>query len=103
MIRWRLAMRLLARDWRSGELRVLVAALLIAVAASTAIGFFTDRLGRGMANQSADFLGADLVLASPRPVAASGLSRRGRAACSWSRRWNSPVLWSAVKRCCCPA
>lgn len=70
MIRWQLAMRLLLRDWRSGELGILVTALLIAVAASTAIGFFTDRLGRGMANQSADFLGADLILASPRPVPA---------------------------------
>ena len=68
MIRWRLSMRLLVRNWRSGEQRILVAALVIAVAASTAIGFFTDRLGRGMANQSADFLGADLTLVSPRPV-----------------------------------
>ena len=73
MIRWRLAMRLLVRNWRSGEQRILVAALVIAVAASTAIGFFTDRLGRGMANQSADFLGADLVLESSRPVEADWL------------------------------
>ncbi|MDH3527571.1 MAG: ABC transporter permease [Gammaproteobacteria bacterium] len=73
--RWRLAMRLLARDWRAGELRILSAAIVIAVAASTAIGFFTDRLGRGMINQSADFLGADLVLESPRPVAAAWLAQ----------------------------
>ena len=73
MIRLPLSMRLLARNWRSGEERILVAALVIAVAASTAIGFFTDRLGRGMANQSADFLGADLVLESPRPVEADWL------------------------------
>ncbi len=68
MIRWGLSMRLLARNWRSGEQRILAIALVIAVAASTAIGFFTDRLGRGLVNQSADFLGADLVLLSPRPV-----------------------------------
>jgi putative ABC transport system permease protein len=68
IVHWKLALRLLARDWRAGELRILVAALVIAVAASTAIGFFTDRLGRGMVNQSADFLGADLALVSPRPV-----------------------------------
>ena len=75
----RLALRLLARDWRSGEQRILVAALVVAVAASTAIGFFTDRLGRGMENQSADFLGADLALVSPRPVAAEWL-REARSA-----------------------
>lgn len=78
MIRWRLAMRLLVRNWRSGEQRILAAALVIAVAASTAIGFFTDRLGRGLVNQSADFLGADLMLTSPRPVDADWL-RAARA------------------------
>ncbi|MGB5605700.1 MAG: FtsX-like permease family protein, partial [Gammaproteobacteria bacterium] len=68
-------MRLLLRNWHSGELRILVAALVIAVTASTAIGFFTDRLGRGMANQSADFLGADLALNSPRPVDAAWIDQ----------------------------
>ncbi len=68
LARWRLALRLLVRDWRAGEQRVLAAAVVIAVAASTAVGFFTDRLSRGMVNQSADFLGADLVLESPRPI-----------------------------------
>jgi putative ABC transport system permease protein len=74
-VRWRLALRLLGRDWRAGELRILSAAIVIAVAASTAIGFFTDRLGRGMINQSADFLGADLALVSPRPVDAAWLEQ----------------------------
>jgi putative ABC transport system permease protein len=74
-MRWRLALRLLLRDWRAGELRVLALAIIIAVAASTAIGFFTDRLGRGMVSQSADFLGADLVLSSPRPVSPAWLAQ----------------------------
>jgi len=73
--RWRLALRLLVRDWRAGELRILALAIVIAVAASTAIGFFTDRLGRGMVNQSADFLGADLLLNSPRPVSPAWLAQ----------------------------
>jgi putative ABC transport system permease protein len=77
MKRWRLAMRLLARNWHAGEQRILVVALVIAVTASTAIGFFTDRLGRGMTNQSADFLGADLVLASARPVDMAWLAQAG--------------------------
>ena len=38
-----LAFRTLGRDWRSGELLVLVGALVVAVAAMTAVGFFTDR------------------------------------------------------------
>ncbi|HQU17050.1 MAG TPA: ABC transporter permease [Gammaproteobacteria bacterium] len=64
-----LALRLLVRDWRAGELRILVAALLIAVAVTSAIGFFTNRLQRAMVTQSAELLGADLVLHSPFPAA----------------------------------
>jgi len=71
-MRWpgnfRLSLRLLRRDWRAGELRLLAAAVVIAVGAVTAIGFFNDRLDRAMTYQSADLLGADLVLRGPDPV-----------------------------------
>ena len=66
--RFSLALRLLLRDWRAGELRILLSALVIAVTATSTIGFFADRLQRSMVNQSAELLGADLVLRSPRPV-----------------------------------
>ena len=45
-----------------------MAAVVIAVGAVTAIGFFSDRLNRAMTYQSADLLGADLRLTSPEPV-----------------------------------
>ncbi|MGA7181028.1 MAG: FtsX-like permease family protein [Thiobacillaceae bacterium] len=63
-----LALRLLLRDWRAGELRILLLALIVAVTATSTIGFFADRLQRAMVSQSAELLGADLVLRSPRPV-----------------------------------
>lgn len=75
--RWRLALRLMLREWRAGELRLLAMALLIAVGATTAIGFFADRLQRGMVQQSADVLGADLAVTSPVPLAA-GWIRQAR-------------------------
>ena len=68
-----LALRLLARDWRAGELHLLVAAVVIAVGAVTAIGFFNDRLHRAMTYQSADLLGADLQLRSSQPLPAAWL------------------------------
>lgn len=65
MSRSLLALRLLLRDGRSGELTVLVLALLIAVTSSTAISLFADRLHRTMSTQAAEFLAADLVITSP--------------------------------------
>lgn len=68
MLTLRLAMRLFARDWRSGELRILMAALLIAVAGLTAIAVIVDRVERGMTRETNQILGADRVISSPRPV-----------------------------------
>ena len=65
MSRFNLALRLLFRDGRSGELTILVLALIIAVTSSTAISLFADRLHRTMSTQAAEFLAADLVITSP--------------------------------------
>ena len=66
------AVRSLGRDLRSGELRVLALALLVAVASVTAVGFFTDRIGRAVERQAGDVLAADLVASSgfslPEPL-----------------------------------
>ena len=64
-----LAWRLLARDWNSGELKVLLIALLIAVASMTSTGIFTQRINDAMTDQTGQFLGADLLLKSPTPIA----------------------------------
>jgi putative ABC transport system permease protein len=63
----RQSLRMLARDWRAGELRVLAIATVIAVASVTSVGFFSDRVGRGLARDAHQLLGADLVLVSDHP------------------------------------
>ncbi|WP_407316155.1 ABC transporter permease [Pseudomonas sp. nanlin1] len=63
-----LAARQLLRDARAGELRVLFFALLVAVAASTAIGYFGARLNGAMLLRATEFLGADLVLQGSSPA-----------------------------------
>ena len=65
----RLAWRLLARDYRAGELTLIAAAIVIAVAAVTTVGFFTDRVQRALSQQANWLLGADLVIAGSRPLA----------------------------------
>ncbi len=56
------------REFKSGEVRVLAAALALAVAAMTAVGFFTDRVGQSVQARSAEVLAADLVLRSNRAI-----------------------------------
>lgn len=64
----RMSLRAVARDWRSGELRVMALAIVVAVAAVTAVGFFTSRVERAMAYQATELLGADLVVESARAI-----------------------------------
>lgn len=73
-----LAGRQLFRESRSGELRVLFFALLIAVASSTAIGYFSARLNGAMLARAAEFLGADLVLNGTQPASAEQIERGTR-------------------------
>ena len=64
----KLAWKLLLRDWRAGELTVLVIALLVAVTALTGVAFLTDRVGQAVEMRAAESLAADLRLASTRPI-----------------------------------
>ena len=63
-----LVLRFAARDWRAGELRLLLAALLLAVGAVSAISLFVDRLQRALIAESTSFLGADRTIDSSRAI-----------------------------------
>ena len=59
----------LRREWRSGELRLIAAALIVAVAAVTAVTLFTDRVRQAMVLRANTLLAADLALDSSFPIA----------------------------------
>ena len=67
------AIRALARDLRAGELSILLVAIVVAVSAMTAVGFFTERVGRAIKSQASAVLAADLVIRSPAPIEPSFL------------------------------
>jgi Predicted ABC-type transport system involved in lysophospholipase L1 biosynthesis, permease component len=64
----RLALRLVGRDWRAGELRVLAAAIVLAVSSVGTVAFFADRVKSGLAQQANLLLGADLMVSGDHPL-----------------------------------
>ena len=67
---WRLGWRTLWRDVRAGELRLLVVAVLLAVAALSSVAFFADRLAGALQRDAAQLLGGDVVVSSDQPLPA---------------------------------
>ncbi len=63
--------RMTQRDWRAGELRFLLVALIIAVAALSSVGFFVDRMRTGLNRDAHQLLGADMVIRTDEPIAAA--------------------------------
>jgi putative ABC transport system permease protein len=72
-----LAWRQTARDFRAGELRLLALAVLLAVAALTAVGFFADRLSNGLTRDARQLLGGDAVITSDRAPPAELIALAG--------------------------
>ena len=70
-----LAWRQTLRDFRAGELRLLMLAVVLAVAALTAVGFFADRLSSGLARDARQLLGGDAVISSDKPTSAAFLAK----------------------------
>ncbi|MFT4195821.1 ABC transporter permease [Ottowia sp.] len=68
---WILGWRGLWRDLRAGELRLLMVAVTLAVAALAAVGFFSDRLQGGLQRDARQLLGGDAVVVSDQAPAAA--------------------------------
>ncbi|HEY2035794.1 MAG TPA: FtsX-like permease family protein, partial [Steroidobacteraceae bacterium] len=69
-----LSMRMLSREWRSGELGVLLLALAVAVAALTGVGFLVSRISAAVAMQASQVLAADIRLESPQAIAGADVA-----------------------------
>jgi len=63
----RLSFNLLRRDWRAGEWRVLLLALVLAVGSLATVGLFADRVRQALQQQAQSLIGADLRITSSRP------------------------------------
>lgn len=74
----RLALRMLARDWRAGELKLLALALVVAVTSVSSVAFFGDRVHQALTRDAHQLLGADLLLTADHPLD-QGFVREARA------------------------
>jgi len=72
---WQLAWRQARVDARAGELRLLFAAVVLAVAALTAVAFFAARVQGGLERDAAQLLGGDAVVSSDQPTPPAVLAR----------------------------
>ncbi len=59
-----LGLRCFWRDLRADELRLLIVAVTLAVAALTAVGFFAHRIKGGMQRDARVLIGADSLVSS---------------------------------------
>jgi len=64
----RQAWRMTARDWRAGELTMLLLALVLAVAALSSVGFLSDRMRQGLARDGRQMIAADFIVRADHPV-----------------------------------
>ncbi len=65
---FRLSLNLLRRDWRAGEWRVLLIALVLAVGSIATVGLFADRVRQALQQEATSLLGADLRVSSTRAL-----------------------------------
>ncbi|WP_293776148.1 FtsX-like permease family protein, partial [uncultured Oxalicibacterium sp.] len=64
------SLRMTRRDWRAGELRFLLVALIVAVAALSSVGFFVDRMRTQLERDANQLLAADMVIRTDEPISA---------------------------------
>ena len=76
----KLAFNQLLAQYKSGDLRVLLLALVLAVSSITAVNFFTYRISAHLNSQGGLLLGGDLVVISDHPIAEKWLDAAKRKA-----------------------
>ncbi|PWW47752.1 putative ABC transport system permease protein [Melaminivora alkalimesophila] len=87
-----LAWRSLWRDLRAGELRLLMVAVTLAVAALASVGFFSDRLQGALARDARQLLGGDLLVASDNPTPAAFVEQAEALGLAHATTLNFPTM-----------
>ncbi len=95
---WSLGLSNTWRDWRAGQLRLLVLAVSLAVAALTAVGFFADRLQGGLERDARQLLGGDAVISSDRPTPPAFVEQARRGGLTLVQLVSFPTMARALEQ-----
>ena len=88
----RFSLRQIRREWRSGELGALALALVVSAAALTAVGSFSERIGKALTQGANELLAADLVIASRRAGENDWRDAAQERGLSWARTVEFPTV-----------
>lgn len=80
------------RDLRAGDLRLLVLAVVVAVAAISSVGFLSDRVSRALERDASRMLGADLVIETPASAPQSWIDKAEQEGLTAVRTWRFPSM-----------
>jgi len=87
-----LSWRMLRRDLAAGEVKVLLAALILAVGAVSAVGFITHRAERALALEANRLLGGDAVLRADQPIGAAPRALAAAEGLRMTETWGFPSM-----------
>ncbi|MGO4329222.1 ABC transporter permease [Cupriavidus sp. 2TAF22] len=94
---WRQALRMARRDWRAGELYLLLFALVLAVAALSSVGFLADRMRLGLERDARQMIASDVLIVSDQPFDATFAGRAAQAGLAVARTVTFPSMATARK------
>jgi putative ABC transport system permease protein len=92
-----LGLRSLWRDLRAGELRLLIVAVTLAVAALTAVGFFADRIKGGLQRDARALIGGDSVVSSDKPTPDTVVAKAQELGLAMANHVNFPTMARAAE------
>ena len=87
-----LSFRSLCRDFRSGQFRLLMLALILAVASLSSVGFFSDRFQAGLDRDARKLLGGDAVMLSDQPLYPQVIEKIKFLGLKWSQTVIFPTM-----------
>ena len=88
----KIAAKLLWREFKKGELNLLLVALLIAVTSMSSVSLITSRVSTALLQQAGDLIAADVLVSSTEPTPAPWLNQAKRSSIDYTKTVQFPSV-----------